>query len=173
MHGSRVASATAQGDSVRLVLNEVDAPARTLATFPFKGQRPVINSLTWSRGGAEIAVSISSEGSPAGLSVFAIPSDRSKPVTRRDLHVSHSYCCDGIQWLPDDNAVLAIAGGSGDDAALVLFPLRNGEPPRVIAADVTSWESILSPDGKHAVYQRTRTATSTIWSASFKGLVTP
>lgn len=172
VHGTRVAALMVEGDSARLVLTERDAPERILATLPFKGERPGA-SLAWSRSGREIAVSISSQSAPARLSVLEVPSEGARPVSRRDFPVTFSYCCDEIQWLPDDSALLAIAGGAGNDASLLIFPVRSGGQPRPVATDVTGWEFVLSPDGKHAAYQRERVGSTTVWSASFKGLVTP
>jgi len=170
IHGNKVAWLETKGDSVHLMYAEGRGTARLLASFRLGRERST-PAMAWSWSGREIAVAPESHANPGAITILGVPDNEGRSA-RREVTVEVNYCCDYLQWLPDDSAILTLVSRvSGPNASLLLVPARGGGTPRVLADDVTDWEFLMSPDGKHVAYTASRSGSTTIWVADFRSVI--
>lgn len=166
VHGDRVAWYEQEGDTAHLYLADgpTAAPVRLLSSPLASGCCRA--NLVFSRDGRRLLTQDMADSEVGGrILVLDLAPDGRRVTARRTFDTGASYWYEG-QWLPDDDAVVILAGYEGLRTHVLLVPLRDGQPAINLTRDdpAPKWGFSLSPDGRHIAYPSEIWQGGTIWT---------
>jgi Tol biopolymer transport system component len=152
VHGNRVAWYEQKGDSAHLYISsDASQPPARLLSARLEGVRCCRVGAAFSHGGSRLAVQDMTEN--RRMLLLDLSADGRSVQRQRTVDTGAVYWYEP-RWLPDDDAIVLIAGYEGTRTHVLLVSLRDGESPMVLTRDDPSskWGFVLSPDGRYIAY---------------------